>query len=326
VLAIGAALNLTLMPGRGPSPGVTVDAANHDFGVVAPGQALVHTFTLRNGLAEPVEIVNVRSNCGCTAARDVTGATVPPGATLPIEVSLAAGEGGVRRGDVLVYCKTAGEAVPGRVLISVQAEVLKDYEVTPAAVDFGTVSGNGPVSEVVRVSMRHSPATPPTAEAAHPAFLAAVRPSLARPEDYEVVVTFDPREWDGTGVLTSAVVLKSAGPNPPRPLPVQVRVDRAFVVEPHAVVVSSQTRGEVRREIVVSSDRLCRLAAATATGATVAGRTGSAAAHEHRIEVLVAETGDQSLAGAVRLEIVFEGGTTPETRVVTVPVHRLATQ
>lgn len=44
------------------------DGLVHDFGVVPKGAQLFHRFTITNIYAVKMEIVNIRSGCGCTSA------------------------------------------------------------------------------------------------------------------------------------------------------------------------------------------------------------------------------------------------------------------
>lgn len=49
-------------------PVIKFDRAQYDFGVVEEGGVLTHSFVFTNTGTEPLEIVDIRTSCGCTAA------------------------------------------------------------------------------------------------------------------------------------------------------------------------------------------------------------------------------------------------------------------
>ncbi len=68
------------------SPTIDFDSRVHDFGVVNDGTALKHVFTVKNTGTSPLELTNVSTSCGCTAAT-LGVHEVPPGRSGPIEVT-----------------------------------------------------------------------------------------------------------------------------------------------------------------------------------------------------------------------------------------------
>jgi hypothetical protein len=50
---------------------------SHDFGVVARGPTLSHSFRITNTTAQPVHLANVRVSCGCTSAAAQTSELAP---------------------------------------------------------------------------------------------------------------------------------------------------------------------------------------------------------------------------------------------------------
>lgn len=84
------------------APSVEVESRRHDFGVIPEGDFPAHLFILRNGGDETLEILNVKTSCGCTAGR-ATARKIAPGETGSIEVRYeSAGRPGAFDKDITV--------------------------------------------------------------------------------------------------------------------------------------------------------------------------------------------------------------------------------
>jgi hypothetical protein len=69
-----------------PSPRIRVEPESFDFGNALPGKILRKEFTIRNFGDAPLELENVSTTCGCTAA--LPGAKrVEPGRSTPLRVT-----------------------------------------------------------------------------------------------------------------------------------------------------------------------------------------------------------------------------------------------
>ncbi|MBN2196477.1 MAG: DUF1573 domain-containing protein [Polyangiaceae bacterium] len=66
-------------------PHIVVEPSSHDFGKVLEGEQLTHVFVVKNTGGESLEIDDVRTSCGCTAAV-VEQKSVPPGGSTKVEV------------------------------------------------------------------------------------------------------------------------------------------------------------------------------------------------------------------------------------------------
>jgi hypothetical protein len=71
----------------GSKPILYVPKISHDFGVVKEGKVVEHTFTFANKGNAPLEIKNVRTSCGCTAAL-LSSKIIEPGKDGTIKVEL----------------------------------------------------------------------------------------------------------------------------------------------------------------------------------------------------------------------------------------------
>ncbi len=69
-----------------PAPRIRVEPERFDFGDVLPGKTLRKEFTIRNFGNAPLELENVSTTCGCTAA--LAGAKrVEPGGSTSLRVT-----------------------------------------------------------------------------------------------------------------------------------------------------------------------------------------------------------------------------------------------
>jgi hypothetical protein len=56
-----------------------------DFGEVAHGEIIEHTFVLKNNSLTPLEILHIDTSCGCTTS-EVREKEIPPGGSVEIRV------------------------------------------------------------------------------------------------------------------------------------------------------------------------------------------------------------------------------------------------
>jgi len=68
-------------------PVAQFDTTRIDFGYSYPGKDLVHDFVITNKGNEPLQILDVRTSCGCTAAIP-SSTTIPKGATSILSVTM----------------------------------------------------------------------------------------------------------------------------------------------------------------------------------------------------------------------------------------------
>ena len=59
-------------------PVITFDKKTHDFGDIAPGDKVEHTFYFTNTGNEPLIITNVQVTCGCTTPKGWPREPIPP--------------------------------------------------------------------------------------------------------------------------------------------------------------------------------------------------------------------------------------------------------
>lgn len=70
-LLVAGVLSSCLIGGfkpRSPDPVIWTDKSEHNFGKIPDTQPVTHTFAVRNLGGQPLNLSNVQTSCGCTAA------------------------------------------------------------------------------------------------------------------------------------------------------------------------------------------------------------------------------------------------------------------
>lgn len=148
LVALAAAATL-LAPAKAPAANL-VSAANvagnwaekmfnktkHDFGVIARGADAQYRFTIKNIYKETVHIANVKTTCGCSAAKP-TKRTLKTYETAEIIVTMDTKKFIRRKDSNLIV--TFDQPLYAQVRIPVTAYIRTDVVVTPGSLSFGAV-------------------------------------------------------------------------------------------------------------------------------------------------------------------------------------------
>lgn len=173
--------------GRAADARLACGDPEHDFGRVRGGTHPSHEFVLTNTGAEPVELVTVKSSCGCLAVEENWPRRLDPGVSAAIRVTLdtANYQGRVTE---RVALRTADSNQPP-VTLRIEATVWWPVEVTPrsATFEFGADSGTN-AHRVLRIV--NGEATPLTLGAAETSShsLAATLKTNVPGKEYELTV------------------------------------------------------------------------------------------------------------------------------------------
>jgi hypothetical protein len=108
----------------------------HDFGTVARGAQLHHTFTLKNIYSVPLEITNIRSTCGCLTATPSTR-TLKPQETAQLNI-LMDGRRFSGPKSISVYL-TVGPEYVSTATLRISANARPDVVLNPGQFNFGVV-------------------------------------------------------------------------------------------------------------------------------------------------------------------------------------------
>lgn len=226
-LAVGGAVAGTwfaaaVPPSGGPLPAGTVlgappglkiafDEPVHDFGKVVVGEVLHHTFAFTNLDAEPLELKEVRSSCGCTASAGWSK-RVEPGQSgiIPIELHTAGLNGAVSKPVTVRFVDTNKP----NATLQVKANVWHPLKATPASAGLRVVGGNvSNVVSVVRiVNNEEGPVTLSEPESDQPAIAAELK-TIEPGRTFELLVK--PVAPLGSGNVFGKINLRTSSTNMP---------------------------------------------------------------------------------------------------------------
>src|SRR5262245_43203372 len=109
----------------------------HDFGTVARGAQLKHTFTMNNIYKVPLQITNIGVECGCVTATPSTK-ILQPGETAQLEINMdTARFSGAKQVKVRI---TVGPEYVSTATVTVSAFARQDVVFNPGEIDFGAVA------------------------------------------------------------------------------------------------------------------------------------------------------------------------------------------
>jgi len=124
------------------------DGLVHDFGVVPKGAQLFHRFTITNIYSVKMEIVNIRSGCGCTSATSSVKVLEPrESATIDVTMDARRFSGSKT---VIVYV-TVGPEYVSTAEIRVTGNSRSDVVFNPGQVAFGVVSQGQKAEQTIEV-------------------------------------------------------------------------------------------------------------------------------------------------------------------------------
>jgi hypothetical protein len=117
---------------------VRFDTVQHDFGAVPHGALVRRTFRYTNAGTDALEVLDVRTSCGCTAA-EPTKRRLAPGESGEIAVSFDTGKKGAGRGrqrwtNTVTFRTndpTARDGGPGAVRLTLVGDVIARYQIVP---------------------------------------------------------------------------------------------------------------------------------------------------------------------------------------------------
>ena len=140
-------------PAKGPV--IRLDQRTVDFGRIPQHVSRAQTFTLRNDGTEPLRILKVTPDCGCTMAQPAD-TVIAPGASTTLRVVFNSGE---NEGDQrkVVVLETDDPADP-RIEILLLAHVAPDVEISERILDFGPVRRGG--SPLLSTILKAEPGVP----------------------------------------------------------------------------------------------------------------------------------------------------------------------
>jgi hypothetical protein len=233
------------------------DKQNVDFGVVARGAVCSTRLAVRNIYQETIQITNVSTSCGCSAAKPSAN-QIPSGQEAYIEISMDT-QRFMRKKDsaALVTLVEPTKGLRQEVRIPLSVYIRTDVVFTPGSVIFGTVDQGQSAQRKIslnyagrsdwKVLKIRSPKSYYTAE--------AVETSRSNGlVNYDILVTLQPDAPAGT--LRDQLTLITDDQNSPEvPLPVEARVESEFTVQPEFWALGTVAAGTTKTTNVVIKGR-----------------------------------------------------------------------
>ena len=131
-----------------PAPIISVDTIEHDFGDQWAGPPLNHTFTISNRGNAPLEIIEIRPQCGCTVAGTYPK-TIAPGQSGQVPFTLVT---------LTVYdafskpiTLRTNDPVTPQLVLRLKGKIKRRVEYTPTMATLGDVLGDKPKESVIRI-------------------------------------------------------------------------------------------------------------------------------------------------------------------------------
>jgi hypothetical protein len=218
-------------------PILQVDKATYDFGKVAVGEKVRHTYIITNTGSEMLHIANVQPSCHCTTAGNWTH-DIAPGQSGEIAVqfdSTGFGSGGPVTKSITVYSNAKNEP---RTTLLLKGTVWKPIDVSPTtAIVSIAPDASDAVSTTVRiVNQTDNPVTVSNAISANRLFTVALK-EVKPGKEYEVVITAQPPFTAGSswGTITVNTSLPST---PAINIPVMASVVPPIQIYPAQIVLN----------------------------------------------------------------------------------------
>jgi hypothetical protein len=238
---------------------------SHDFGKVARGSKLKHSFPVVNKTNVPIRIVNWQTKCGCTEVK-VGSMTIPPGAQTFVEATLDTTkfQGPKSSGLTLILDQPSSIQLD----LGLECYIEPALTLTPGLVDFGTVlrsakpqttlllNYSGSISGWQVTSMK-------TISAALSARIEQVGTTATGGPQYRLTATLDPAALRD-GRFKDEITLVTNDPNMPQiPVSVAGKVQSTVSLSPAVVDLGTLKPGATAsKTILMRSANAFKLTAA----------------------------------------------------------------
>ncbi len=228
-----------------------------DFGTVARGSKIHHTFRLINRTSQEIHIADWRTKCGCTEVR-VGARVIPPGTQTPIEA-------------VIDTTKFLGYKASGLTLIldrpsfaeidlNLSCFIRGDIMLNPGQADFGAVQRSSKPSLTLNLSYGGGvPNWGITKMQTQSSHVTAKLQELGRSSDgqmqYSVTVNLNPTV--DNGYFKDEITLLTNDPSSPSiPISVTANVQTAVVLSPSIINLGHVKPGTlVKKKVIVRSSK-----------------------------------------------------------------------
>ncbi|WP_224957222.1 DUF1573 domain-containing protein [Geomonas subterranea] len=131
------------------APELLVDRGTFNFGTVAQGKKVQHSFAIKNNGDAPLQIKKLDASCGCTAAKP-SASLVAPGKSAEIEVTFDSASFSGKVAKTVTLTSNAGKTPV--YTFTLEGTVLEQLQVTPRQVSLGAVGSSTPTLGKVSIT------------------------------------------------------------------------------------------------------------------------------------------------------------------------------
>jgi hypothetical protein len=219
------------------------DGTTHDFGTVARGAQLYHRFAITNIYAVPMQVLDIKSSCGCTIATPSTK-LLQPREVGYIDVVM---DGKRFSGHKVIRINvTVGPEYTSTAELKVSANSRADVVFNPGQVSFGVVNAGESPTQVLEVEyagvLAWKVESVDTNEAPYDATL---EEWYRKPGQVGYRVRFTLKKDAPVGSLKHEVLLKTNDPAAPLvPVLVEANVQAALTVNPEMLRLAVTGKGK----------------------------------------------------------------------------------
>lgn len=292
----------------------------HDFGTVARGSILRHSFPVENRTNQPIHISGWKAKCGCTQV-EVGAREVPPGARTTVEAVLDTSrfQGYKASGVTLSIDRPAVRSIELDLSCFIQDEVV----VEPGTVDFGEVR-RGDAPEVI-LGLEYRGTRPDwrvvemrTISGAVKARLEEIAREPAGTVRYRLVTTLNPANLRNGDFRDEIRLRTNDSERPQIPLSVSAKVTSEVALAPAVLNLGDVRPGEkVERTVLIRGRSPFQVTGATAKAGAIALADDPAAGGEarpvHKLRVVLTAPSEAGAHHAI-LEIATDLPDEPPAR------------
>jgi hypothetical protein len=256
---------VTLVLGAAASPAqnwadkMFKDGTSHDFGMVPHGAQLFHRFTMTNIYAVPLQILDVRTSCGCATATPSTR-VLQPRETATIDVSM---DGRRFTGAKSIRVSVSvGPEFTSTAELHVSANSRADIVFNPGQVTFGAVARGDTPTQTIEVEYAGTLAWKVEGVISNGApFDVAYEEMYREPGKVGYRVKFTLQANVPTGALKQEVFLQTNDPASKLvPVLVEATIQATLTVSPESLKIADLKAGqEVTRRVMVRGSRPFRI-------------------------------------------------------------------
>ena len=307
------------------SPLIVVGGATHDFGRQKQNDELTHTFVLRNQSSSDLAVVGIKTSCGCMVPdlnQQGTEIKAHSEVTLPMTLQTGGKKDHTTVRAILAYRKVTGltPATPSETLhelaVTLETTICPDFRLSHEVLNFG--AGDLHTSKVVTM----------TPDADLDARVLSVQPSAkwihaeVAESGQQVIVSIDTSHsiLSRSQELNGALYLETSSANVPRQM---VRVFATYQphaeATPSAIVVSSDTKGDIKRTVSLQTLGGSQITANKSSVESIVVAHSELGKGRHLLTVTVPDS-DKAMAG--RIDVSFQLGESEAEAVWSIPVHR----